>query len=107
VTPRTVATAFRVAAIAEACSWIGLLIGMFVKYVPETSEIGVKVFGPIHGAIFVGYVLVTLMLAHRWDRKTLILGLVASIPPFGTVVFERWANRTGRLDEVESQTAND
>ena len=50
---------------------------------------------------------VTLMLAHRWDRKTLVLGLVASIPPFGTVVFERWANRTGRLAETEAQTAKD
>ena len=32
--PRTVATAFRIVAVAEACSWLGLLIGMFVKYVP-------------------------------------------------------------------------
>ncbi len=100
---------FRLLALAEAVSWAGLLIGMFFKYVVVGNEIGVKIFGPIHGAIFVGYVLVTLMLAHRWDRRTLILGLVASIPPFGTVVFERWANRTGRLDEVEDgvQTAND
>ena len=70
MTPRTVATAFRVVAIAEACSWIGLLIGMFVKYVPETSEIGVTIFGPIHGSIFVAYVLITLLAARvlRWQR---------------------------------------
>ncbi|MFE2752010.1 DUF3817 domain-containing protein [Actinosynnema sp. NPDC059335] len=99
---------FRLLALAEAVSWAGLLIGMFFKYVVVENEIGVKIFGPVHGAIFVGYVLVTLMLADRWDRKTLILGLVASIPPFGTVVFERWANRTGRLDEAgDAQTAND
>ena len=35
--PPTVAAAFRTVAIAEAISWIGLLAGMFVKYVPETS----------------------------------------------------------------------
>jgi integral membrane protein len=99
VTPRTVATAFRVAAIAEACSWIGLLIGMFVKYVPETSEIGVKIFGPIHGGIFVAYVLITLVAARvlRWSPATTLLALAASIPPLVTIVFERWASRTGRL----------
>ena len=38
MTPRTAATAFRIVAVAEALSWIGLLAGMFVKYVPETTE---------------------------------------------------------------------
>ncbi len=96
---------FRLLALAEAVSWAGLLLGMFFKYVVVQNEIGVKIFGPVHGAVFVGYVLVTLMLAQRWDRKALVWGLIASIPPFGTVVFERWAARTGRLDEV--QTAKD
>ncbi|GGP46550.1 DUF3817 domain-containing protein [Saccharothrix coeruleofusca] len=96
---------FRLLALAEAVSWAGLLIGMFFKYVVVGNEIGVKVFGPIHGAIFVGYVLVTLMLAHRWDRRTTFLALVASVPPFGTVVFERWALKTGRLDEQAPQAA--
>jgi integral membrane protein len=99
VTPRTVASAFRVAAIAEACSWLGLLIGMFVKYVPETSEIGVEIFGPIHGGIFLAYVLITLVTARvlRWTPGTMLLALAASIPPLVTIAFERWASRTGRL----------
>ncbi|SDE41544.1 integral membrane protein [Blastococcus fimeti] len=97
--PRTVATTFRVVAIAEACSWLGLLIGMFVKYVPETSEIGVKIFGPIHGAVFVAYVLVTLVAARvlRWSAGTTLLALAASVPPLVTIWFERWATRTGAL----------
>ncbi|RKT57223.1 DUF3817 domain-containing protein [Saccharothrix australiensis] len=96
---------FRLLALAEAVSWAGLLIGMFFKYVVVNNEIGVKVFGPLHGVIFVGYVVVTLMVAHRWDRRTTIWALLASIPPFGTVVFERWAQRKGHLDEV--RTARD
>jgi len=96
---------FRLLALAEAVSWAGLLIGMFFKYVLVNNELGVKVFGPVHGVVFVGYVLVTLMLAHRWDRRTTIWALVASIPPFGTVVFERWAQRTGKL--TETRPAND
>ena len=69
MTPRTAATAFRIVAVAEALSWVGLLAGMFVKYVPETTELGVQVFGPIHGAIFVAYVVVALVAARvlRWD----------------------------------------
>lgn len=59
------ARAFRAVAIAEACSWTGLLIGMFFKYVVVFDDIGVKIFGPIHGALFVAYLVVTLVAARR------------------------------------------
>ena len=97
--PRTVALAFRAVAVAEALSWLGLLAGMYVKYVPETSELGVQVFGPVHGAVFVAYVLVALVAARvlSWSRWTTLLALAASVPPLATVVFERWAGRTGRM----------
>ena len=97
--PRTVTTAFRVVAVAEALSWVGLLAGMYVKYVPETSELGVQVFGPVHGAVFIAYVVVALVAARvlGWSRWTTLVALGASIPPLATVVFERWAGRTGRL----------
>ena len=47
---RSVAGWFRLIAFAEAVSWAGLLVGMYFKYLgsPQT-EIGVKVFGPVHG----------------------------------------------------------
>jgi len=97
--PRTVARAFRVVAVAEAVSWVLLLAGMFVKYVLDTSELGVQIAGPVHGAVFIAYVAISL-LAWRvlgWSMRTAFLALLASIPPLCTVVFERWAQRTGRL----------
>jgi integral membrane protein len=99
VNPRTAATAFRIVAIAEALSWVGLLAGMYVKYVPETSELGVQIFGPIHGGIFLAYVLVALITSRllRWSIGTTLLALAASVPPLATIWFERWAARTGRL----------
>ena len=105
--PRTAATAFRIVAVAEALSWLGLLAGMYVKYVPQTSEVGVQVFGPIHGGIFVAYVVVTLVASRvlRWNAPTTLLALVASVPPLATVVFERWASRTGRLPSPETAAA--
>jgi integral membrane protein len=97
--PRTVATAFRAVAVAEAVSWALLLAGMFVKWVLRTSELGVQLAGPVHGAVFVAYVAVALVAWRvlRWSPGTALLALAASVPPFTTVWFERWAQRTGRL----------
>lgn len=41
---------FRLVALTEAVTWVGLLVGMYFKYLgsPRT-EIGVKVFGMVHG----------------------------------------------------------
>lgn len=102
--PSTGARLFRVVAIAEACSWAGLLIGMFFKYVVVGDDIGVTVFGPIHGALFVAYLGVTLVVARmfRWNLATTALALAASIPPLATLWFERRAQRTGRLGAAPS-----
>ncbi|GAA3098098.1 DUF3817 domain-containing protein [Streptosporangium carneum] len=82
---------FRYVAIAEACSWAGLLVGMYFKYIAETSELGVKVFGPIHGGLFVLYVAGVLAAARaaRWSVPTVVLGLACAVPPFTSLWFER------------------
>ncbi|MGY1811486.1 DUF3817 domain-containing protein [Blastococcus sp. SYSU D00820] len=100
MSPRTAVPLFRIVAVAEALSWLGLLIGMYVKWIAGTSEVGVQVFGPIHGGVFVLYCLVTLVTARalRWSAWTTLVALACSVPPFATVAFERWALRTGRLD---------
>jgi integral membrane protein len=104
VSPSASRNAFRVIAVAEALSWLGLLIGMLFKYVISDNEAGVKLFGPIHGGVFVTYVLVSLVVRGplRWNGKTLLLALFASIPPFGSLVFEQWAARTGRLSAPDA-----
>ncbi|TQC44148.1 DUF3817 domain-containing protein [Rhodococcus sp. WS4] len=105
----TTAKRFRFVAILEAFTWLGLLIGMAFKYLPaDGNEIGVKIFGPIHGGVFVLYLLVSLWTARKlsWNLVTIFWALVASVPPFGTVVFEVWAARTGRMAELSrSSTA--
>jgi integral membrane protein len=92
-------TLFRAVAIAEALSWTGLLIGMVFKYLVVGDEIGVKIFGPIHGGLFLLYLGVTVLAGRRlqWSPGVLVLALLAGIPPLATLVFERWATRTGRL----------
>jgi integral membrane protein len=95
-----IVSAFRIVAFAEALTWLGLLIGMFFKYVPESGEAGVKIFGPIHGGMFLLYVVLTIATARaqRWSMATTIVALGASIPPFFTAWFERWAKNSGRLE---------
>lgn len=92
-------TAFRIVAFAEAVSWAGLLTGMYFKYLTDAGELGVKVFGPIHGAVFLLYGVLALVVARaqRWSLGTTLLGLAAAVPPFATAAFEIWAQRTGRL----------
>ncbi|MBG0816566.1 DUF3817 domain-containing protein [Planomonospora sp. ID82291] len=82
---------FRHVAIAEACSWAGLLTGMYVKYVAAAGDLGVKIFGPVHGALFVLYVLSVFAAARtaRWSTGTIVLGLACAVPPFTSLWFER------------------
>src|SRR5690606_20883934 len=54
---------FRTVAIAEAITWALLLTGMFLKDVTETTELGVRVGGMLHGVVFVAYVVVTVVVA--------------------------------------------
>jgi integral membrane protein len=42
---------------------------------------------------------VTAWRTEGWSRAVGVMALLVSIPPFGTVVFERWATRTGRLSD--------
>ena len=90
---------FRRVAIAEAVTWALLLTGMFLKYVTETTELGVRVFGMAHGVVFIAYVLTTLLVAvdQRWSRGRLLVGLLSAVPPFVTVLFDRYAEKRGAL----------
>lgn len=90
---------FRRVAIAEAVTWALLLAGMFLKYGTETTELGVRVFGMVHGVVFISYCLTTVLVAvdQRWSRGRLLLGLAAAVPPFATVPFDRYAERRGGL----------
>ena len=92
---------FRRLARAEAVTWALLLTGMALKYT-DVTELGVRVFGMVHGVVFIAYCLTTVLVAvdQRWSRGRLLLGLVASVPPFATVPFDRYAERRGALATV-------
>ncbi|GGU37803.1 DUF3817 domain-containing protein [Nocardioides albus] len=90
---------YRIVATAEAVTWAGLLSGMFLKYVTETTELGVSIFGMLHGIVFIAYCVTTTVVAidQRWSISRLVAGLASSIPPFFTLWFERYAAGRGLL----------
>ena len=87
-------------ALAEVVSWTLLLTGMFLKYVTRTTELGVTIFGMVHGIVFIAFCLVTVLLwvNQRWTVREGLLGLASAVPPFLTVWWERRLDRAGRLD---------
>ena len=96
---------FRIAAIAEAITWAGLLIGMFFKYIVVKNQVGVQIFGPVHGFVMGFYILAVLLVKPElpWGRRELAIGLGASVPPLATYFFERWVVAQAReIDRVES-----
>ena len=91
--------AFRLLAVAEAFSWAALLAGMYFKWIAGTTELGVEIAGPAHGALFIGYGLAAIVLwrLQRWPFGVALLAGLSAVFPFATVLFERWALRQGYL----------
>ena len=104
---RAALSLFVVVAVAEAGSWAALLVGMFFKYVVVGNETGVRIFGPVHGALFMAYVALTVVVARigRWRWTTTLVALLCAVPPFATVLFERSARRRGLLRDATAAAA--
>lgn len=90
---------FIAVATLEAFSWLALLIGMYFKWIAQSTDRGVQIFGMVHGIVFMTYLVALAWVARsrRWDLRTTFLGLLSSIPPFMTLWFERHALRRGDL----------
>ena len=87
---------FRIVALAEATSFLILLATSIAK---RTTDVDlVPVMGPIHGALFVAYVALAILLRPEqgWDAKTFVLILVGAVVPFGGYVVDRWLTSSSR-----------
>lgn len=93
-TLRSLERIFRITALAEATSFLALLVATYVKYAYD-EPVGVQILGPVHGLLFIGYVLLALKLAPRarWSVGTTVMVLVGAVLPFGGYVVDRWLAR--------------
>jgi integral membrane protein len=88
---------FRRVALVEATTFLLLLVASAIKNTGG-SEIGVKVLGPIHGLLFIAYVVMALTLRDEqgWSAKTTLLILLGAVLPFGGYVVDRWLEKHER-----------
>ncbi|MEU6037077.1 MULTISPECIES: DUF3817 domain-containing protein [Actinomadura] len=90
--------ALRVVSIAEATSFLVLLlIAMPFKYMGDMPQ-GVSVVGPIHGVLFLAYVGLVFVAREQlgWDLRRTVLALVAAVLPVAPFLVERyWIRPTG------------
>jgi integral membrane protein len=81
----------RFVGLLEGISFLLLLfIAMPVKYMLD-NPILVKYIGMGHGVLFVLFIAVLFVVCEKqkWSIKMFILGVIASILPFGPFIFDR------------------
>ncbi len=90
----------RYVALAEATTFLALLVATFFKVVQDSSggESAVSVLGPIHGILFLAYVFITLGVrpSQEWSPRTTVLILAGSVIPFGGYYVDVWLRHNER-----------
>ncbi len=67
-----------------------VFIAMPLKYIYDNPSL-VQIIGPIHGAIFIIFIIYTVMIAveFKWNfKETVLMALIGSFIPFGTFYFD-------------------
>jgi integral membrane protein len=85
---------FGYVALIEATTFLLLLGASYLKHVQD-EPLGVSVLGPIHGLLFIAYVVMALSLREEcgWGGRTTGLILLGAVVPFGGYFVERWLER--------------
>lgn len=93
----------RYIALVEATSFLALLVASYVKRTGG-GETGVEILGPIHGLLFVAYVIMALRLRPEagWTGKQTFWVLAGAVLPFGGYVVDWWLVRRQREEATAS-----
>ncbi|MEV7193254.1 DUF3817 domain-containing protein [Streptomyces sp. NPDC093510] len=95
----------RLVSVPEGISWIVLLVCTIIKYTVAESFNVAPVLGPIHGVLFILYVLFWLDAWNRtkWDFKTAALYFAYSFIPGGGFMAERKLKREAEAAVIASR----
>ncbi len=93
---------FRIAALAEAVSFLALLVATYFKH-SAGNPAGVSVLGPIHGTLFLLYVAGALLIRSRmgWSLLNTVAVLAGAVLPFGGFVVDRWIAQQAQVSGDE------
>ena len=85
---------FGFVALTEATTFLLLLGASYMKHAHD-EPIGVEILGPIHGILFIAYVVMVFALRDGcgWSGKTTGLILLGAVLPFGGYFVDRWLER--------------
>ena len=96
-TPRRL---YLVLAIAEACTWTMLIVGLIVRATAGIEPMALTVIGGLHGFIFISYGATAILVAinQRWHPLVALLAVVTAIVPYATIPFDVVQSRRGALN---------
>ena len=96
---------FKLVALIEATTFLLLLVASYVKRASD-QPLGVEILGPIHGVLFIAYVVMALAVREHaaWTGKQTLLILIGAVVPFGGYVVDRWID-THNADVLRAEGA--
>lgn len=97
--------ALRLIGALEGLSFLLLLFfAMPMKYMFD-NPMFVKYVGMGHGVLFVVYLIVLLAVCHRmkWSLNMFVMGLIASILPFGPFIFDLKLKKIAASEQLNQQ----
>ena len=102
--PRKLYKAF---ALGEGVTWTLLISALIIRALIDSPPILLTVVGSIHGAVFLGYGVIASLVGvnNRWGLGRTVLAVALAIVPFATIPFERYGERSGKLDGAWRRTA--
>jgi len=92
---------FKYIAIIEGLSFIVILaVTMPLKYMMDMPMPN-KVAGMLHGVLFIAYVFGVFLVKDKlkWDRRSVVIALIASVIPFGTFYVDRKMLLIGKVKD--------
>jgi integral membrane protein len=100
---------YLVLAIAEACTWTLLIVGLIVRASVGIEPMALTVIGGLHGFVFISYGATAILVAinQRWHPLMALLAVVTAIVPYATIPFDVVQSRRGALNGDWRLTATD
>ncbi len=97
MTPKSL---YRFFAIGEAFTWALLISALTARFISAELAGAVTVTGSIHGAMFLSYCTVSVIVGvnQRWKFGRIASAVALAIVPFATVPFDRSLMKRGSLE---------
>lgn len=92
---------YRVMAVVVSIALFVLLFGMVLRYGFDHEEFS-KAYSPVHGLLYIGYLVTVVLLAQRarWSLLRTVGVMVAGAVPVVSYLVERRVVRAARAQEV-------